>query len=226
MVIGVPLGLLSGYVGGRLDRTLVLRPGRGLRLPRAAAVDHRRVHAEGEARRRPAVGGGGGRRRLRPAVLPGDPQPHDVGEAGAVRRGRPLARCQAPDGGRPLRLLQRGAERAGDLHAQRGRRGADPRRPRLPGLRRHVPEGGVGPRRESRAISDAVSNLWWTALSARARDHAAGDRAHAARRGPERHHQPAAALPWPHRPGRAAQRRGRPRPVAGAIADLGAAEEP
>ena len=96
MLIGVPLGLISGYVGGRFDRVPGAAHGRDLRVPVAAAVDHRRVHPEGEARPGPAVGGRRGRRRLHPAVLPGDPQPHAVGEAGAVRRGRPLTGRQAP----------------------------------------------------------------------------------------------------------------------------------
>ena len=61
----------------------------------------------------------------------------------------------------------------------------------------------------SRGVSDAVSNVYWTALFPGLGDHAARHRAHAARRGPQRHRQPAAPLPRPHRPGRAPERRGR-----------------
>ena len=87
---------------------------------------------------------GGRRRRLRPAVLPRDPQPHAVGQGRTVRRGGPGHGRLAPHDHRALRLLQRRAVGAGHLHAQRRGRRADAGRPRVPRLRRPLPAGRVG----------------------------------------------------------------------------------
>ena len=78
----------------------------------------------------------------------------------------------------------------------------------------------------SRGVSDAVSNIYWTALFPGSGDHAARDRAHAARRGPQRHVNP--LLRSRGLSTRASRRRGEPgpEPIAGAVADLEPVDEP
>ena len=106
ITIGVPLGLISGYVGGKLDRGLVLindalfafpylllaiviafllsdKIGQGI-ITAAIAITVVYV----------------------PAVLPRRPQPRDQHPRGVLRGGGAGARSAAPDDHSPLRALR------------------------------------------------------------------------------------------------------------------------
>ena len=142
---------MSGYVGGRFDRTLVLLMDAvyafpALLLSIIVAFILKEKLDPGLPSAAVAVGVvyiPQYYRVIRNHTLSVKQEPF-------VEAARSLG-AQAPHGHRALRVLQRGAERAGHLHPQRGRRGADPRRSRVPRLRRRVPAGRVGPRREPRA---------------------------------------------------------------------------
>ena len=94
LAIGVPLGLISGYVGGKLDRVLVLIndalfafPYLLLAIVIAFLLSY--TGRTGGAHRR-----GRDHRRLRTAVLPRRQQPRDQRSRGVLRGGgaRPRAR--------------------------------------------------------------------------------------------------------------------------------------
>ena len=95
--VGVPLGLISGYFGGWLDRVLVLIMDALFAFPYLLLAIVIAVPARRTASGSGVVDGGDrDHRRLRAAVLPRRARQHAERAGGDLRRGRPRARCAAP----------------------------------------------------------------------------------------------------------------------------------
>ena len=186
IVVGVPLGLFSGYFGGKLDRALVLIMDALLVFPfLLLAIVIAFLLSD---KRRPGDRHGGDRDhgRLHPALLPRGPQPHDQHPRGAVRRSRACARREAVHDHPQVRLLQRRPERAAARDAERGRRDPHARGSRVPRLRDPADRGRrSGGTTSTSRLGRGLGHLVDGALPG-TRDRAARDRAHAARRGAER----------------------------------------
>ena len=166
LVVGVPLGLISGYYGGWLDRDPGADHGRAVRVPLPAAGDRDRVPAAEQ------LGSGVLAAAYRLTVIY-IPQYFRVVRASVLSCASrsPTSRRRAPSGARPRTIMGRylffnvDAVGAGHRHSERRRCDRHVGRPRLPRLR-HPADAGyrVGLRAE-RALDDAqgrqlVPALW------------------------------------------------------------------
>ena len=195
--IGVPLGLVSGYFGGRLDRILVLLMDAMFAFPSLLLAIVIAFLLTGSIGQRHPHRGDRDHRRLHPAVLPRGPQPRDQHPRGVVRRGGTRL------GARPFTVIRKyvffnvDPERPAARDAERGRRDPAPSRrsaSSATGSSRPRPPSGVT---TSSARSPTRPRASGGRRFAGPRDRAPRDRPDAGRRGSERDDQPGPAQQRP-----------------------------
>ena len=164
LAIGVPLGLISGYVGGRLDRVLVLIMDALFAFPYlllAIVIAFLLSDKIGQGIVTAAIA----------ITVVYVPQYFRVvrNHVISVREESYVEAARALGAPRrtiiqPLRALERDPERARDRDPERRRRDPHPGGARLPRLRDPADRGRRVGLRPQRAIDDAGAGIWWTGL--------------------------------------------------------------